>query len=315
MTEPLVSVLIPCYNAERWIAATLQCLADQTHRRLEVIVVDDGSSDRSCEIVEGFPLQGLRLLRQKNAGAAVARNTAFKASRGDFVQFLDADDLLSPDKIERQLKRLRDLPGSVAASAWARFFVSQDEASFVADESWHDLFPVDWLVASWKEGGGMLFPAMWLVPRDVAEKAGPWNEALTLNDDGEYFARVVLAADKVLFCEEARSFYRSGITGSLSGLKSSAGWRSQMLSIELCGQHLFERENSERTRRVIACLWQRFACACYPYDPVLANEGLQRARALHPVRLQPDGSPAFRLAAAVLGWKLVRRLQRWTGRP
>lgn len=312
---PLVSVLIPCYNAAGWIGETLRCLSDQTYQNLEIIVVDDGSSDESCEIVEQFPQAGIKLIRQKNAGAASARNGAMNASSGQFLQFLDADDLLAPEKIERQMEVLLASPASIAAAQWARFVRSPDEADFVADETWQSLLPVDWLVASWKDGGGMLFPAMWLVPRAVAERAGPWNQSLSLNDDGEYFTRVVLAADKVIFCAGARCYYRSGIVGSLSGSKSSAAWRSQISSIELCGSHLLSAEDSERTRRVIARLWQRFACACYPYEPALANHGLSLAKALHPVRMEPDGGPAFKLASSVLGWRLARRLQRWSGRP
>lgn len=105
----LVSVVIPTYNCERWIAQTLDSVLAQTHRPLEVIVVDDGSSDRTPEIVAGYgpPVQ---LLRQRNQGVCVARNSGFERSRGDFVCFLDHDDHWFPWKLQRQLEAFASYP-------------------------------------------------------------------------------------------------------------------------------------------------------------------------------------------------------------
>ena len=160
----------------------------------------------------------------------------------------------------------------------------------------------------------MMYPALWLIPRAVAQAAGPWREDLTLVIDTEYFTRVVLAADAVLFCEGARTYYRSGNSGTQSGLRSARGWRSQATVMDLCEGYLLAREDSERTRRVCAMLWQRFAQTCYPYERTLANEALRRARALHPARLAPEGGRAYLMLAALFGWKMARLLQRWSGR-
>ena len=103
----------------------------------------------------------------------------------------------------------------------------------------------------------------------MARAAGPWNERLSLNDDGEYFTRVALAAERVLFCEGARCRYRSGIAGSLSG---SRNWTSGSAALALCEQHMREREDSERVRRGFALAWQHLAHACHPYAPELARE-------------------------------------------
>lgn len=318
MTEvsgnPLVSVLIPCHNAERWIGATLESVYRQTWTNLEVVVVDDGSDDASGSVAKRFESKGLIFIQQPNAGAASARNRAFERSRGEYVQFLDADDLLEPEKIEIQLKRLVGDPGSVGTSEWARFDGNPAEALFSADATWRDMSPVDWLAASWGEGGGMMFPALWLVPRDVAIRAGPWNERLSLNDDGEYYSRVVLASRQVLFCPGARAYYRSGLRGSLSALKSVAGWTSQFQSIELCESHLLAAESSDRTRRACSVLWQSMAHACYPYDAKLANMALRRAQSLHSVRVRPGGGAVFRVVSRLLGWKVARILQRVSGR-
>ena len=107
----------------------------------------------------------------------------------------------------------------------------------------------------------MLFPALWLIPRLVADTAGPWNETLSLGDDGEYFTRIVLAAEQVLFRPGARCLYRSGLGGSLSGRKSPEAWHSQFCVIELCEAHVRAREDSERVRRGFALSWQHLAHA------------------------------------------------------
>lgn len=308
---PLVSVLIPCFNAERYLAQTLEAVLAQTWPALEVIVVDDGSADGSAAVAEAFAPRGVTLIRQANAGAAAARNRAFAACRGDYIQFLDADDLIDPDKIALQMARLAGAPDHVASAEWGRFYASPDETPFRPETNWRDLAPVDWLVESRREGLGMLFPALWLAPRAVVERAGPWDERLTLGDDGEYFTRLVLASQGVLFCPGARARYRSGVPGSLSGAKA---WASAVLVNELCEAHVRAREDSERVRRGFALSWRHLAHAAYPYDPALAEDALARARALHPVELVPDGGPAFRLLSRLLGWRAARRLQVALGR-
>src|SRR5882724_4223522 len=96
---PLVSILIPAYNAERWIAETIRSALKQTWRNKEIIVVDDGSTDGTLAIARRFEPKGVRAVTQPNQGAEAARNTASSLSRGDYIQWLDADDLLSRDKV------------------------------------------------------------------------------------------------------------------------------------------------------------------------------------------------------------------------
>ena len=114
MTRPLVSILIPAYNCGSWIAESLASAIAQTWPNKEIIVVDDGSSDDTQAIAASFASQGVRLHVQPNAGAAAARNQALALSSGEYIQWLDADDLLAPCKIESQmavLQRAHDPPG------------------------------------------------------------------------------------------------------------------------------------------------------------------------------------------------------------
>lgn len=314
MSNPLVSVLIPCYNAERFIGETLESVLGQTWRNIEIIVVDDGSSDSSCETVQTYKDKRITLVKQPNSGASAARNRAFQASKGDYIQFLDADDILDAAKIETQLRRFQTSTASVASAEWGRFYNDISETRFSPETNWEDLAPVEWLIRSRQDGLGMLFPALWLIPRPVAQKAGPWDETLSLGDDGEYFTRVVLAADRVLFCRNARCYYRSGIPGSLSGRKSPKAWASQMKVTESCQKHVMAREDSERVRRCFALSWQHLAHAAYPYDWRLAEEAQERAVELHPITIRPDGGLAFKIVSRLAGWRIARKLQFASGR-
>lgn len=314
MSQPTVSVLIPCHNAEKYIGETLESVLRQTWQSLEVVVVDDGSTDGSANVIKRFGRENLRYVRQANAGAAAARNRAFAESTAPFVQFLDADDLLDQDKIERQMVRLAERPDCVASSEWGRFFGNPSSTQFKPEPVWRDLDPLEWLVEA-RESGEMLFPAIWLVPRAIVTAAGKWNETLTLGDDGEYFTRVLLCAREVLFCSGARCRYRSGVPGSLSGRKSPEAWASQFRVIELSEARVRAREDSERVRRGFALSWQHFAHACYPYVPDQAQRALDRAVELHAVTILPDGGFVFRMLTRVLGWRAARRLQVASGRP
>ena len=121
MIDPLVSVVIPCYNAERWIIETLQSVRDQTWKNIEIIIVNDGSEDRSVELIKSFESSSLILIEQENKGQTAALNAGLAAAKGDYVQYLDADDLLHPDKIEIQIKRIIENPNCIASAEWVRF--------------------------------------------------------------------------------------------------------------------------------------------------------------------------------------------------
>src|ERR1700756_4939792 len=110
--KPFVSILIPAYNAESWIADTIRSAIAQTWPYKEIIVVDDGSADGTLEVAQRFAGKDVRVVTKENQGAAAARNHAFKLCQGDYIQWLDADDLLARDKIERQIAALREADGS-----------------------------------------------------------------------------------------------------------------------------------------------------------------------------------------------------------
>lgn len=111
MTQPLVSVVIPVHNADPFIAEALASALAQHHRNIEVIVVDDGSTDSSANVVRRMADKRCRLLHQSQSGAAAARNLGVAESTGALLAFLDADDVWPEDKLELQVRALATDPG------------------------------------------------------------------------------------------------------------------------------------------------------------------------------------------------------------
>ena len=310
MPQPLVSIIIPCYNAVPWLAETLESALAQTHSPTEIIVVDDGSRDDSLALARTFEPRGVRVVAQANAGASAARNHGLRLARGGFIQFLDADDFISPDKIAAQLAFLSARPaGTLATCAWGRFQIDPAAAQFVDTAVFRDFAPVEFLVLA-GDTGAMMHPSSWLLPRVIADKAGPWNETLSLNDDGEYFCRVLLASLGMAYCPDGRSYYRSGLPGSLSQQRGERARRSQFHSLELITQQLQAAEDSPRTRRAAANYFQRFIHDFFPAPADLMAAAAARVATLGGSTLGPPPmGPKTTLLARVVGWRNVWRLK------
>lgn len=106
----LISVIIPIYGVEQYIAATIQSVLEQTYQNFEVLIVDDESPDRSVEICQQFTDPRIEIVRQKNRGLAGARNTGIRHARGEYIAFLDGDDLWLPEKLEKHVEHLENSP-------------------------------------------------------------------------------------------------------------------------------------------------------------------------------------------------------------
>jgi glycosyltransferase involved in cell wall biosynthesis len=309
---PLVSVVIPCRNGATWLGDAIESCLSQSWERLEIIIVDDASADRSRDVARSYAQRGVIAIESPRRGASAARNIGLQRAGGDFIQFLDADDVLDRDKIRVQVERLAASPaGVVASGAWARFDGQPSEAVFTAAPVWRDFSaPEEFLIASWL-GGGMMANFGWLTPRLLIEQAGPWNETLSLADDGEYFCRVLLAASAVLFCGQARGFYRSPAAPRLSRRRDRAALVSAFTATDLSCQHLLDRCGSPAARKACATQYQRFAYDAYPEARDLVGRAERLAAELGGgSEFRPGGGRAFQLLAKSFGWKFGKRCQR-----
>ena len=303
--EPLVSILVPAYNAQQWLADTLESALAQTWPKKEIIVVDDGSSDRTLQIAKQFASKTVRIVTQANQGASVARNEALQLSQGDYIQWLDADDLLSPDKIAKQMQLALAGPSNrvLLSSPWGSFMYRASHAQFLSTALWCDLVPVEWLVRKMGQNLHMQ-TATWLVSRELTDAAGAWDTRLSLDDDGEYFCRVVLASDEIRFVPDAKVFYRQSGFDRLSSIgRSDKKLESQFLSINLHVSYLRSLEESDRVRTAcLAYLQTRFG-RFLGERPDLARELEELATSL-----------GGRLKVPRLPWKYlwIQKLFGWT---
>jgi glycosyltransferase involved in cell wall biosynthesis len=306
---PLVSIVVPCYNAAAWVDAALESALAQTHPRVEIIVVDDGSTDETWRHLERFRDRGVRTIRQNNGGASSTRNRALALASGDYIQYLDADDLLAPDKIARQLARLAAGPdGAIASAAWGRFTNRIEEARFIPEQVWRDLTPIDFLVTCALDE--LMFPPIaWLIPRAIAHAAGPWNEQISLNDDGEYMSRVIAASTGMVFCADARVYYRSGNLSSYGSQTSKRAAESELRAWDSIVDTMMTLETSERVRLAAATGYQRIQATYYGrYDDIF-SAAEAKERAFGHGRYQFKGGPVFVAIAKVFGWKAALRLR------
>ncbi len=311
--NPLVSILIPAFNSEGWIAETIRSAVGQNWHRKEVILVDDGSTDRTLCIAKQFASKSVCVISQANQGASAARNRALALAQGDYVQWLDADDLLAPDKIKLQIEAAEMIRDSrvLLSSAWGRFYFRHQKARFSAGALWGDMTPFEWLLRKVGESAWMAIES-WLVSRELTQLAGPWDESMSRDDDGEYFCRVVSASRRIKFVPDAKSYCRGGNLGSLSSDSSLSRSKleSQFKSICRHIQCLRSFEDSERTKAACLQFLRAWLIDFYPEQTDLVAKLDTLALELGGELGVPKLKWKYALTRSVCGWKTAKRAMR-----
>ncbi len=176
MSGPTVSVVIPVYNGEAFLWEALESVAWQTRPVLEIIAIDDGSTDRSARILECF--RGVTILRQANAGVAAARNAGIARARGEIIALLDADDIWTPDKIEQQVGALLAEPGTEICFGHHRDFAEEgvDPRRFVRLATFGDSLP-------------SAIPSLWVAWGETFATVGGFDPALRVAEDVDWLLR------------------------------------------------------------------------------------------------------------------------------
>lgn len=210
VTEQLVSVIIPVFNGESTIGRTLDSVLAQTHGHLEVLVIDDGSHDRTAELVEAYDDSRIALHRFANRGAHISRNRGLEMASGRFLSFLDADDWWRADKLEKQLGALSRRPEASVAYSFTQYV---DEQGVPLHRGYQGRIEGDVLtelfVRFFLQNGSNA-----LIRREVVERIGGFDERLDVCDDYDFYLR---AAEHFRFAlvPEHQIFYRVR-SGSLS---------------------------------------------------------------------------------------------------
>lgn len=303
MDYPLVSIIIPMLNAEAFIQETIHSAIHQTYKNTEIIVVDNGSTDNSMNLIQHLSGQ-IQILTQKVPGASAARNLGIKNASGEFIQFLDADDILHPDKIVNQVNQLKNEPwDTLSFGKWIRFFQIPEEGTYQTqkiDKNYPE--PYKLLKEIWN-GKGMVQPGAYLASKRLILKAGLWNESLNLNDDGEYFCRVILASSKIQFCETSTVYYRSGLINSLSKRKTIPAVTSHLRSLEYYVKSCINLPFFNELRAPLALVFSDFIYQYYQFSPDICEQAKKDVAKLGYNKLPVTGGRYFRIMATLIGFE------------
>ena len=252
---PLVSVLMPLYNKSAYIADAIESVLNQTYPTIELIIIDDGSTDDGLNIATRYISEKVFVYSQDNQGASAARNAAFKKCKGEFIQYLDSDDLLHPEKVNEQMKRVKDSSLTIATSHWQYFVdntISEKQGNSTLFRDFDNV--TDFLLKTMYQG----FPIhSWLIPRLIVEKAGNWDEKISIFDDKDFIMRVISVSECVKFCHLSYCYYRMPQNNRhLSAQRDRLallGALKYLDNAEFCLTKL----NSNETTQILSCLYKK----------------------------------------------------------
>lgn len=302
-----VSILIPCYNAERWIRECVESALSQTHGNCEVIVVDDGSTDGSFEIIRTF---GDRIKSETgpNRGGNPTRNRLLELATGEWLQYLDADDYLEPTKIEAQLERVTDTTDVVySPTTWIYVDangVETDRREFHLEgphDPWKHL--IMWTLP---QTGG----ALW--KRSAVEAVGGWKNDQPCCQEHELYSRLLIAGCQFDFCPTGGAMYRQWSSDTVCRRDPLQTFVKRLEVVRAVEQHL-QTTGQLTSEQKNAIAHTRLQCArsiCHlDWAEGCRIAGL--ARQMHPEFRLPDAEcfpRLYRLMYPVLGFALTERI-------
>jgi glycosyltransferase involved in cell wall biosynthesis len=301
------------YNAEKYIVATLDSCVNQTYENIEIIVVDDGSSDNSFKIAQDYEAihANIKVFSQVNSGAPTARNRAFSESTGEYIQYLDADDLLDLKKIELQMKVLKKEPElTLAFGRVSVFFHKVESVNFIKRRIDQDYYnPIDYLIDYWSYFDDIL-PHSYLLSRKLVEKTGKWDESLTKFQDIEFFSRVAFNAEKVKYTPDSIVYYRKDNPNSISKQYSRKSMESIDRAHNTVTVMMKDYMSDKNVRRSLALIHSAFYHTVYEEYPDLVESTLIQLNKLgyrEPIYpIQKGLAPYF--LSKLLGYHRARKL-------
>jgi len=269
-----VSVIIPCYNGEEYIGQTLGSLLDQSRPADEIIVVDDGSNDRSVEIARSFG-ESVTVMTKQNAGAAIARNCGADHASGNALMFLDADDVLAPNALEYLVAELKLNPEGVVACPWYRLDKVGDKW-VKRPPSCKPLGKNKDYLSGWITGWYHL-PCSILWSRVAYERTGGWDPRAYVNDDGDLMMRALIEGTELQITDKGSAFYRrmpeEKESESLSGARfTHPGRQAQIYVMQKIAQRLADKGNLDPYRKPLTKALDQYRTLCQPQYPDLSEK-------------------------------------------
>lgn len=225
--NPLISIIVPSYNRETLISETLDSVLEQTYVNWECIIIDDRFTDETNVILKEYSNRDNRFITiskpiELQQGASVSKNLGLQIARGEYIQFLDSDDILASNKLEKQIESLKNKNGKVISVCITTNFKEVNDA-IVLDfdrKDYRDFNNSKEYFELIGEIGGYYAPESFLISKDLIDFSGHWNENLTLNDDGEFFFRIIHNSTKIIFSNDTYIRHRQKTGDNLSILNS-----------------------------------------------------------------------------------------------
>jgi glycosyltransferase involved in cell wall biosynthesis len=265
------------------------------------------------EYAKEFP-QKINLINSVNQGVSAATNLGIKMSKGDYIQFLDADDLMSPDKIENQIEQLENKgPEFISSCEWVLFREDIANTSRVPYGIFKDFDSgIAWLLSAWNHQE-MMQTASWLTPRSLIDKAGMWKEDLVKNPnpDGEFFCRVLLNCKGVVYEPNGKVYYRIPGTSNVSQQRDYQATLSLLGSYQSYEKEILKFEDSQRVRIALKKVYQKFIYDVFPEHPDLIDHANSYIASLGKLPNTYIGGPKFQKISKVLGLKNAIRFKRY----
>ena len=319
---PLVSVVTACHDAAEWVGETIASVLAQTHPAVEHVVVDDGSTDASWEVISALAAQHpgrVRAVRLgRNRGGCHARNRGAAEARGDFLLFLDADDVVAPETVAALVDAAVGAPGALAVCEWA--YLRRDGDGWREGRRDVRLPPVDSddALRGWLEGRAWVPPCVLLWPRAVFEATGGWDESLARNQDGDIAMRALAEGAPVTRAAGGRGFYRQHGAARVSVSRNFVSEEKFGSAVRVLDNLLARLEGQgrvERFARSLGFAYQQTAWRGFQQGfTELGRECERRGLALAGGRLAVSPRRAGRLLERVVGLErkeaLVQRLAR-----
>ncbi|WP_113654016.1 glycosyltransferase family 2 protein [Pedobacter namyangjuensis] len=322
MNSPLVSIIIPVYNAASHLEQCLQSAVNQTWKKKEIILVNDGSTDQSIQIAKRYENEYCKIITQENKGAAAARNTGIKHAKGSYIQFLDADDILSLDKIENQVKLIGSQLDKLVVCNTVQFYDGEEHLN-LAPNPMEDNYifstndPIAFLTNLWGLNDGhiaMVQPNAWLTPSNLIAKVGLWNEHLSLDDDGDFFCRILLNSKGIIKDRSSINYYRKyKRPKSVSGAMTSRALQSQLEALNSKKEQLLKKADNVSTRTALANLYLSLSMISFRNDKAVY---LTAKMAVETIGVKPSlkivmGGNFIQLITKIFGWRTARIISSW----
>ena len=220
-----ISVVIPNYNREQYIGATLESILSQTKVPEEIIVIDDGSTDASEDVVRSYEPH-VRLIKQSNQGPGAARNHGLKLATGEFIQFFDSDDLLTENKLETQAKALTSSGADMAYGPWAKVAINHSVIKFHETVIQQGALPTTHKPLTWFLRGWVSVFQACLFRTAMIRQVGGYREDLMPTEDSELLFRILSSGAKLLHVPDSLVLYRVHDGGQITTTGTSAFYRA-----------------------------------------------------------------------------------------